>query len=151
MSSSDAEPTCDSVGVKLHWRFTGRTKNAPTTTRRINGSSLATVSVSTMLTPERTPRMLSAASPPKSRISNAACGTGAASAGSSAARDPTNTIATAALATVWLHQNSTPERNPGNGPNAVSIYAYRPPGADTLLPASAKLSAMSPAAIAQTI
>src|SRR6185437_3168070 len=150
MSSSDAEPTCENVGVKLHSRFTGRTKNAPTTTRRINGSSLAAVSVSTMLTPERTPRMLSAASAAYNTISNAACGTGAASAGRSAARDPTNTIATAALATVWLHQKSTPERNPLNGPNAVSMYAYNPPGADTRLPASAKLSAMSPAAIAHT-
>src|SRR5882672_7200838 len=122
---------------------------APTSTR--SGSSLAAATSSTSRAPSFTPRMLIAASPAKSSRMTSPRPTGVSAADHIAPMEPAHALATDATAKVAIRKYSTPARNPTNGPNATSTYAYRPPVSDTRLPADAKQQTMSAINTAQTM
>src|SRR5437762_1054965 len=150
MSTIEARPTSLAAGACCQARFAGRIANAPATASSARGSSFATVAIVLNRLAPRTPRTFNDANAARMRSITAPFAIGAESEGTGAASESAKTLVTAASANVSPDHNSTPVKNPMNGPNATSTYAYGPPVSATRLPASAKQRTISPIAIAQT-
>ena len=74
-TSSDASPSASNDGTPVHSSGSRRMANRPTPIRTINGASFTSVVRTESDVPYRTPRMFTAASPPKSRAKAAMRGT----------------------------------------------------------------------------
>src|SRR5262245_12945764 len=150
MRTVEARATSPTAGGVVQARFAPLTAKTPTTMSSRSGRSFATVITETKRLAPRIPAMFKPARQIRTTDNTAFRATPVAIAGTSAPSASAKNEETAAVATQMPAHSSTPVRNPTNGPNATSTYAYRPPVSETRLPASAKHSTMRPIATAQT-
>jgi hypothetical protein len=111
--------TDSSGGVDGHDRYSTRTNAAPTTTKRISGTVLATTAASTSRAPPLTLRMLIAAAADSTSAMSAPL-TRAEDVPMRAAAEAANADATNPADASALSRLSTPVKKPGSGPSATS-------------------------------